>query len=241
MNEITITRFHPRKADPKDWLQYHIFRKERHEEAEPDRSLLPDFEIEETKKKEHPFGGIYEWVARGDGVIIANAVTFIQRPDTPGYTERAKYLGFYCEVLSGWRRQGIGKQMLGKIYELMCAHGKALLTVSSDEMDGHGFLKHIGASERSTSIQSRVALDQVAWNSILDWENVALKACPGGKFVTFASRIPEDQLASFLPIVGNLMEDMPLEELDHPPIVLTVEEYHEWYHQLTNIPSKQMT
>ncbi len=92
MNEITIARFYPRKAYPKDWLQYHIFRKERHEEAEPDRSLLPDSEIEETKKKEHPFGDIYEWVARGDGVIIANAVTFIQRPDTPGYTERARYL-----------------------------------------------------------------------------------------------------------------------------------------------------
>ena len=51
MNEITITRIDPRKADPKDWLQYHIFRKERHEEAEPDRSLLPDFRDRRDKKE----------------------------------------------------------------------------------------------------------------------------------------------------------------------------------------------
>lgn len=190
MDETLIERFYPRKADPEDWRRFHIFRRRRHEETEPNRPLLPDAEIEEAKKKEHPFGEIYEWVGRRDGAIIANAMTFIQRPDTPGYVERAKYLDWHCEVLSGCRRHKIGKQMLAKIYELMCAHGKALLTVGANEGDGHGFLERIGASKRSASIQSRVALDQVAWDIVFDWENVALKACPGARFVTFASQFP---------------------------------------------------
>jgi len=141
----------------------------------------------------------------------------------------------YCEVLSSWRRQGIGKKMLARVHDLMRAHSKTLLTVSADEPDGHGFLQHIGASEKSTSTQSRLAMDQAPWEVISDWESVALAARPGANMITYATRIPEDQLPTLLPIMSSLMADMPLDDLDLPPIVLTVEEHVEWCSQLERL------
>src|SRR5262249_27000240 len=88
------------------------------------------------------------WVASANGRIVASLSTYLPKPDSPHFAERARFLYAYASVLRPWRRRGLGKRLLTQVHELMCAHDKTLLTLSTHEAGGHGFLRHIAPAAK---------------------------------------------------------------------------------------------
>ena len=148
-NGTAVALFDPMTASRAQWDRFHAYRRARHEEAWPDDPLYSDQETEEDERDPDPHGDSVQWVAVNQNDIVGSAYSYLRHPDSPGFAEGARFLHAYGAVLKPWRGRGIGTRLLAQIHKLMLAHGKTLLTLSTEEPDGHGFLRHIGASEKT--------------------------------------------------------------------------------------------
>jgi GNAT superfamily N-acetyltransferase len=233
--EVAIRPFDPLTATRSDWMAFHAYRRARYEEAQPDDPILTDEQVEEDERDPDPEGDSPHWVASADGRIVANLSTYLPKPDSPHFAERARFLHAYGSVLSPWRRRGLGRRLLAQLHELMCAHEKTLLTVSTHEPDGHGFLRHIGAAEKMRSVENRLGVDGLDWTLLDRWEAAALRALPGGEFVIYGPRVPAEVLEPQLSLRAALLEDAPHDDLERAPVRVEMSTINEWYRDLDRV------
>jgi GNAT superfamily N-acetyltransferase len=233
--EVVIRPFDPLTAIRADWMAFHAYRRAHHEEASPDDPILTDEQVEEDERDPDPEGDSPCWVASANGRIVASLSAYLPKPDSPHFAERTRFLYAYASVLRPWRRRGLGKRLLTQVHELMCAHDKTLLTLSTHEADGHGFLRHIGAAEKMRSVENRLRVDDLDWTMLDRWEAAALRALPGGEFVSYGPRVPAEVLESQLPFRAALLEDAPRDELERAPIRIEMSTMNEWYRDLDRV------
>lgn len=233
--EVAIRPFDPLTAARVDWTAFHVYRRARHEEAQPGDPILTDEQVEEDERDPDPEGDSPHWVASANGRIVANLSTYLPKPDSPHFAERARFLHAYGSVLRPWRRRGLGRRLLAQLHELMCAHGKTLLTLSTHEPDGHGFLRHIGAAEKMRSVENRLRMSGLDWTMLDHWEAATLRALPGGEFVSYGPRVPAEVLEPQLPFHAALLEDAPQDELERAPIRVEMSRINEWYRDLDRV------
>jgi GNAT superfamily N-acetyltransferase len=233
--EVVIRPFDPLTATRVDWMAFHAYRRARHEEAWPDDPILTDEQDEEDKRRPDPEGDSLRWVASANGRIVASLWAYLPKPDRPHFAERARFLNAHGSVLRPWRRRGLGRRLLAQAHDLMCAHDKTLLTLSTHEPDGHDFLRHIGAAEKMRSVENRLRVEGLDWTMLDRWEAATLRALPGCEFVSYGPRVPAEVLEPQLPFRAALLEDMPLDELEHPPIRIEMREVNEWYRDLDRV------
>jgi RimJ/RimL family protein N-acetyltransferase len=138
----------------------------------------------------------------------------------------------YCNgsVAAAVRRNGIGTRLLREVNALMHALDKSVLSLSAYVDAGHGFLTHMGATAKHSSLESRMLLEEVDWQSLRAWEDVAGEL--GLTFERYAGRVPRDVLAPLLPVLSALIADAPMGALEMPPIRLEIEGYDQWYENM---------
>jgi RimJ/RimL family protein N-acetyltransferase len=117
----------------------------------------------------------------------------------------------------------------------MLAHAKTILTLSTDEPDGHGFLRHIGASEKISWFENRLLLQEFDWVAAEQREATALASLPGASFVHYGPRVSNETYSALTPLLEQLWEDVPLDQLEHAPIRIEMSEINEWHRQLDRI------
>src|SRR5262245_10020833 len=136
--EVVIRPFDPLTALRADWMAFHDYRRAHHAEASPDDAILTDEQVEEDERDPDPEVDSPCWVASANGRIVGSLSIYLRKSDSPHFAERARFLYAYASVLRPWRRRGLGKRLLAQVHELMCAHDKTLLTLSTHEADGNG-------------------------------------------------------------------------------------------------------
>ena len=230
-----LVLFDANAASRAQWDQFHAYRRARHEEVWPDDPIISDPETEEDERDPDPYGDRVRRVAVKQGSIVASVSSYLQHPDSPGFAERARFLHASGAVLRPWRGRGIGTSLLAQLHRLMLAHAKTILTLSTEEPDGHGFLRHIGASEKTRWTESRLLLPEFDWVAAEQWEAAALASLPGASFVHYGPRISNETYRALTPLLEQLLEDVPLDQLEHPPIRIKMSEIDEWHRQLDRI------
>jgi hypothetical protein len=233
--EVVIRPFDPLNATRADWMAFHAYRRAHHEEASPDDPILTDEQVEEDERDPDPEGDSPCWVASANGRIVASLSIYLPKPNSPHFAERARFLHAYGSVLRPWRRRGLGRRLLALVHDLMCAHDKTLLTLSTHEPDGHEFLRHIGAAEKMRSVENHLRVDGLDWTMLDCWETATLRALPGCEFVSYGPRVPVEVLESQLPFRAALLEDAPQDELEHAPIRIEMTTINEWYRDLDRV------
>lgn len=223
-----ILPFDPHSAPPELWAERHVFRRVRHAQSDADDLPPSDAWFEALERRPSAFGRNVHWVARAEGRIVGIVGAFLPNPDQPDIRAALPHLHADGFVLKEWRRQGIGRRLLAEIHGLMIAHGKSLLTLVTDDADGHGFLRAIGADERLRSVDSRLSLDGVDWAMVEDWHAAMPLAVPGLTETIHAGEVPDAEFEAILPLHNALLPDLPRDRLDQPLIPVTMAMAMEW-------------
>jgi GNAT superfamily N-acetyltransferase len=230
-----LVLFDARTACRAQWDQFHAYRWARHEETWPDDPISSDSETEEDERDADPHADHLRWVAVKQGGIVGSVVSYLQYPASPGFAESSRFLHAYGAVLKSWRGRGIGTSLLAQLHGLMLAHAKTILTLSTDEPDGHGFLRHIGASEKTRWFENRLLLQEFDSASAEQWEAIALASLPGASFEHYGPRVSNETYSALTPLLEQLWEHVPSDQLEHAPIRIGMSEINEWHRQLDRI------
>ncbi|KAA0676467.1 GNAT family N-acetyltransferase [Azospirillum brasilense] len=223
-----VLPFDPHSAPPELWAERHVFRRARHAQSGADDLPPSDAWFEAIERQPSAFGRNVHWVARAEGRIVGIVGAFLPNPDQPDIQVALPHLHADGFVLKEWRRRGIGRRLLAEIHGLMVVHGKIMLTLVTDDADGHAFLGAIGAEERLRSVDSRLALDGVDWAMVEGWHAAMRRALPGLTETIHAGEVPDAEFEAILPLHNALLPDLPRDRLDQPLIPVTMAMVLEW-------------
>src|SRR5262249_7799597 len=79
---------------------------------------------------------------------------------------------------------------------------------------------------------NRLLLQEVDWITAERWEVAALASIPGSSFVHYGPRVSNGTYEALMPLLDELWEDVPLDQLEHAPIRIEMSEIDEWHPQL---------
>src|SRR5262249_7141874 len=201
----------------------------------PDEPVLSDQEIEEDERDRDPHGDVLRWVAIDQDRIVGAGRTYLPRPDSPNFAENARFLYAHGAALGPWRHRGVGTRLLAHVHELMLRHDKSILTTGTQEPDGHGFLRHIGAIEKTRAIENRLLLGDVDWVTLEEWVTAALASLPSSSFAHHGPRVTNDIYKVLSSTLNELWEDIPFDQLERPRIRLETSMIDEWQRYLDRV------
>jgi GNAT superfamily N-acetyltransferase len=225
--EIELRPFDPTNLSSQDWSIYHEYRRKRHLETNPEDPILDDasaqksliVQFENPEIEPHVFA-IFE--PGNQSTQIGEFVYIGIRDDAKMFEKNKHLVMFNISLLPEYRRQGIGRNLLTHVYEYAKKNEKPIIISDTNESDGRGFFKSIGAQEALSNAQNRLTLEGVDWDMMQSWIDDGVKRSGGSK-LQFFYYVPEeiiDPFAKFMTEVGN---QAPFEELEVNDILATPE------------------
>ncbi len=232
---IDVVPFDAMTASRDRWDRYHAYRRARCREAWPDDPVPSDQDTEDDERDPNPHGDNVRWIAVDQACIVGSITSCLLRPGAPNFAESARFLYANGAVLGPWRRHGIGTRLLRQVHGLMLRHAKTMLTIGTHESDGHGFLRHIGAGEKTRVIENRLLVGDIDWDTSAKWVAAALAALPGSRFVHHGPRVPKDLYGELSPVLEDLWQDVPLDALEYAPVRVPLSMMDKWERRLDRV------
>lgn len=223
MSDFQPVQFEPKKATRAQWDLFHAFRKVRHQELNPDDPLTPDDLVETNMKRDDPFSEQRHFGIIADGKMVSGFGAGVMRPNAPGYESNRDYIWGGAEVITEYRRRGIGTIWLRSLSELMQGWEKTLYTTWVEEDDGRAFMDAIGAGEKSKFSENRLNFQKIDWDMIERWIQEGKNRSPDATIELFEDRLPDEFLEEYTPILSELVMTMPFDDMEHGDIVITPE------------------
>ena len=227
MPQFEIRVFDPQTASRELWASYHACRRAIATELWPGDAVLSDAEFEIEERRDHPLYDCVRWVALTGMDVAGFASAFFRRPGGADSAAHAPHIDAGGAVRAEARRQGAGTLLLREVLGLMHRLDKTILTLNTHTEPGHSFLTWVGATPKLTNVFSRAKLNELDWNTLREWEDAASGL--GLAWERYAGRVPREVLLGLLPEFTALFADMPLGELEIPPIRVEIEGYDQWY------------
>jgi GNAT superfamily N-acetyltransferase len=221
----------PGQADRTFWDVYHAFRRRREQELRPgDTPALTDEQAETLLKEQDPTHLRRGWVLISEGArVISEFSIMVTKPKAPEHESSRHLLLADGAVLREYRRRGIGTMWAQKALELMEEHGREVLSTRTEEADGHAFLSWLGAECKLVMTENRLDFRQVDWGLVERWVEVGRRRLPRVSLDLYEDRIPDEMMEEYCPILNELANRMPFDELDHGRLVLTPKVLKERY------------
>ena len=164
------------------------------------------------------------WILRGPHQeVVGEALGVTQ--DIPEYRHLFQVgLG----VLEGYRRRGLGTELLGLLVERAEALGKSLMVgVTNDRVPaGAAFCEVLGASRALEVHTNRLVLAEVDHRLVQRWIDDAFRHAPGYCLIGFDGPCPEGLVESLVDLLV-VMNDAPRGALAVADHHLTVEEFRD--------------
>jgi GNAT superfamily N-acetyltransferase len=217
LENIIIKEINPNRATDEEWKKQLSFRKERHKEVSPEEPALPD----ELYKKQlqiqynQPDMNITMHVIQDNksDTIIGNIFIAKFSKAHSAYEEN-KFVGlFSIELLPEYRRKGIGKRILHKIYDFAIEHNLKVIISGTEEKDGKVFLEHIGAKLALISAVNRVNLEEINLEMLKEW-TISGQSHSLATRLLFFERIPDELIENFADTSTEVLHQVPLDNLD---------------------------
>lgn len=227
-----LREFFPQWATPEQWSAYHLVRRAMHQDLQPDEPLKPDVEAERDLRMPDVYDDEHHYLEVRRGRVVGLLTTHAVRPASPEFESNRHLLDVDGWVLPSLRRQGIARGWLAHLAKRADAYGATVLTSWALLDEGHAFLRAIGAQPKLTWRESRLDVREVDWDMVHSWiENGRLRS-PQSRLESYPHRIPRELWDEIAGAMTELMNMVPLEELDHGRDVLTAEQIRRWYVKL---------
>ena len=242
--DLVIVPIHPETASSEEWRRFHVFRRGRHQESEPDNPILDDAKVERSERIPSPDWD-YEWFAVVDParpeVQIGSIYFEFSRPGTPSHETNQHFAWCFIALLSPFRRKGLGSRMLKKVVELARAHGRTGIQCWVTEADGLAFATKIGGKVVQKRRESRLELDRVDWAMIKTWAEEGPVRAPGTTHRWFENQIPEDILAPYCGLYTTIFNQQPFDDRGQGQIVFTPKTFRDREARNTAIGAQWLT
>ncbi len=217
MVELRVVPFNPKRASRKEWARYHDYRRKRHQETDPDDPIPADARVEAYERME----GV-DWKAHRYGILDAKRpeqwvgmlILEVARPGGPSYEENEHILWIWMSLLPDYRRQGIGRRLLGRAAKFAREEGKSLIISYAEEEGGMAFLRAVGAKDAQRTRQSRLKLDSVDWQMVEQWAAEGPQRSRGTRLRWFMNRIDDDAIEEFCTALTEVWNMMPRDDLE---------------------------
>src|SRR5690242_19724454 len=232
LGELTPTAVDPRAAGRDFWSRYHELRRLQQTEMHPDDPLVPDDTIEAQMKRPNPFDEYrYFEISRG-GEMLSWLATEHTLPANPEHETNKHLFWAAAYVRSEHRRQGIATRWLPVIARQMEEAGCSVLGMSADRDSAHEFMRWLGAEPKLSDIESRLKLADVDWDMMRRWVDEGRRRSPQTVLLIHDGELPVEMRAEFAAQRTELLNTMPLEDLDLGRIIVTPERMQEWYERM---------
>ena len=217
--KLDIIPFNVESASEQDWKKFHIFRRKRHEEAQPNDPVVPDQDYQKillippTRTKVLRFN-VFE--SNNPDLQVAD-IYFSYFTSGHDMDTAMVNLG----VLANHRHKGIGFKLYCKILELAKEFGKSRIMLQSIEEEGMKAIEHFGAEKISDKEQFRLAIEDINWQVVDKWleqtENIANKVK-----IEWLSKIPDEVMDQYARIYTTALDEHPkwhISKLKNFPVV----------------------
>ncbi len=223
---IELRPFDPFKATKKEWRQFHEYRYKRYPEVLPGDPITADQAVEQSLRfmmddsiiethSVHEKGKPDVWI----GLIRVSVL----RDDSPSYEENKHNCHIWnIDLLTPYRRKGIGTQLLETVLEFAKRHEKTLITKDVSEEDGKKFARKLKVKEALSSVESRLDMTELDWDMVNEWAEQGPKRSPDSK-LEFFEDCPEDIVEDYCKIYTKVLNQAPREELDVGDWIVTPE------------------
>ena len=223
VGELVPVPVDPARAASDFWSRYHVLRRLRHAEMDPDDPLEPDEVAEARMKKRSPFDEPHYFEMSREGVMISLLYLENPTPTNPEYETNKHLVWGDIYVLPDHRRRGIATSWLPVIVGLMREKGATVFSVTANRDSGFRFLESLGAEAKLKEVESRLKLAEVDWPMMRRWVEEGAKRSASTRLVVYDGPLPDDVLPAFAQARTELLNTIPFEDLDQGDIIVTPE------------------
>lgn len=227
--EFGLRAFDPCSATPEQWSAYHAFRKEMHAERHPDRPPAPDADVEFRQRQA---AEDEDWITGAlhvhDGAaVIARAGWGAEADSSVDYASNGHLLWGVVNVLSAYRRRGIGRRLIESLCDVLVSLDRQVVTQWVELPSGQAFAERFGARVKQVMPEFELALAQVDWQKMDRWIADFSTRAPEYAAELIADRLPESTWPEYCASKTVLMNTSPRDDLDMGDWTFTVEELAE--------------
>ena len=225
---LEIRSFDMRHATRDDWSSIHRVRKDVWSLLYPGDPIPDNATAESMTDSSLSENDViaYTVIEKGNPEnIIAVARSTFALEDSPSYqgNERICSLGRLV-VLPSYQRRGIARQLLNVIYEQAQNRKKSLLVGAIQSEGGRIFLRKLGGKEALEMRENRLALKDVDWPMVEEWEKAGRSRSPDAT-LEFVTSIPDDILEDYCRVYTEVFNQMPRDELQVGDTIFTPERW----------------
>jgi RimJ/RimL family protein N-acetyltransferase len=229
---IEIRPFDPGTARRAEWAAVHVFRRIRAEEDIPGEPILEDAEFEREVREVWPLYEFRRWYAWAADEIVGVAGASVRRQGTADYGIHAPYVYGWGGVRVCLRRRGVAAELLRPFRDFMRERNKTIATFNTTIPDGDAFLVAIGAVLKHRQIENRAPFDTLDWAMLARWHDAAIPTDAPLRWEVHVGRVPRGRIEALIPQIVVLQADVPLGELDSPPVRSELPAWLTWYDEL---------
>lgn len=223
LGQLVPAEVDPKTASREWWRRFHAYRRIRHLEVRPEDPIAPDDLVESWMRKDDSFKFRRLFCIDDGERLVSTLDAFAHKPGTPEYDGNKHLLRIEVDVLKERRRRGLGTGWVPMVLHLMNEYGCTVLTISTEEDDGHAFLKWLGADARLTERESRLDFTRLDWQMVGQWVQEGERRNPDTKLILYEDRVPAEVLPEFCQALTEMVNTAPVEDLDHGGEVFTPE------------------
>lgn len=160
---------------------------------------------------EDPYWERSEWYVWNSNrtLVLGYALGISVLPHSPEYDQNKNTLYATFSVDKEYRRFGIGKMLLTRLFEKAVEFDKKSLLTWTVELDGREFAKYLGigiiAQEGG---ENRLYMDQVDWNLMQEWNNNGPIDATGAVIESFID-VPERDLETYTAFFTEVLNLVP--------------------------------
>ncbi len=223
---IAITRFDPRRLDESQVSDYHAFSGQLQAESNPEDPSVP-LEVFARRELWAPSSvDLWGWFGRAPDSSLVG----VSRARSHREGENSHALHVELWVLPSYRRQGIGRRLLGLAVDLAESEGKTVLTGwTTDRVPaGAAFCQAVGATVAQQTHINRLILADVDRSLVHAWiEEGEKRAGEVYRLVGYDNRCPADLVDAVVDAL-DVMADAPRDDRRVGHRHITVAELREW-------------
>lgn len=226
LDNIQIKEFDPQNFSRDEWKLFHVFRKIKHKETDPDDPIADDESVEKSllMLSKHPEANVnlFVIVDNTHNKIIGRMMHLIFRDTSSSYNENKHLMQFDFVLLANYRHKGIGTMAMKIIYDYAQKQDKSVLISSTDEDDEKAFLKSLGSQTALSGVENRLKVEKIDWNMVEQWHKEGHERSPESRIELYYT-ISQEIIEEYCKIYTETLNQQPFGDLDIGKIVFTPE------------------
>lgn len=228
--DVQIVPFDPETATREEWARYHVYRRLRHHETDPDDPVAEDATVEAWMRRPHPHWKSHHLAVvdpEPPGAMIGEIYLEVTRPESPSHETNRHIAWVGVELLLAHRRAGLGRRLLPRLVAQAREQERTVLQSWCQEDDGKAFAEEIGAKVVQKRRQNRLDIHHVDWAMVERWAAEGPQRSPDTKLRWFVNRIDDDVLPDYCPLFTETFNRQPFDDADHGTYVFTPENFRD--------------